>query len=145
MMTIESICSDLPDLSSWTFVHQYPFSEACCTPSPPSAVPPLKPTVNIHSSVLERVALPVGRTVDEQRAAFTRNVVVEAQMLAYYPRKADAMIFYLESAVTPYTAAFAVELFRRHLELHVQYMATETFHRYVYLMRKLSAVALFDS
>ena len=63
-------------------------------------------------------------------------------MLAYYPEKADAMIPYLESAVTPFTAAFAVELFRRHLNLHVQYLTTETFHRYVFLMRITLAIAV---
>ena len=139
-MTVGAICSDLPDLSSWTFVFQYPFSESCCYVS--SEAPALTPTVNVHSHVLERVAVAVGRTVDEQRAVFTRDVVVEAQMLAYYPGKADAMIPHLESAVTPYTAAFAVELFRRHLELHVQYLSTETFHRYVYLMRVLHGIAV---
>jgi len=134
--------ADVPPLSSWTFVHQYPFSEACCTVV--DEVPAFRPTVNIHSSVLERVAPFVGRVVDEQRAAFTRNVVVQAQMLAYYPDKADAMVPLLECAITPYTAAFAVELFRRHLHLHVQHLSTQTFHRYVYLMRQLLIVAVCD-
>jgi len=141
-MNFNAICADLPPVSEWTFVFQHLWHESRCTVS--SELPELKPTVNIHSDVLERVAPSVGRTVDEQRVALNRHMAVQAQMLAYYPEKADAMIPHLESAVTPFTASFAIELFRRHLELHVQYLHTETFHRYVYLMRKLYVVALFD-
>jgi len=141
-MNFNAICSDLPPVSEWTFVHQYPFSESCCTFQ--AKMPPLKPTVSIHSGVLERVALRVGRLVDERRVELNRHMVVQAQMLAYYPEKADAMVRHLEYAVTPLTAAFAVELFRRHLDLHVQYLTEETFHRYVFLMRILLAIAICD-
>jgi hypothetical protein len=143
-MNIDAICLGLPPVSSWSFIHQFPFSEQYCIPR--HEVPPLRPTVSIHSDVLERIAERVGRIVDDQRADFTRDMVVRAQMIACYPEKADAMVPHLENTphLTPFRAAFAVELFRRHLDLHVQYLATHTFHRYVYLMRQLLIVVVCD-
>ena len=139
-MNFGAICSDLPPISDWSFVFQYPLSERCLSRVKDDGE--LVPSVTIHSELLERVAPRVGRVVDEQRDDFCRHMVVQAQMLAYYPEKADAMIPYLESAVTPFTASFAVELFRRHIDFHVQHLTTETFHRYVYLMRITLAIAV---